>query len=315
MPRLTPGDVHSTTYLGNIALMWMQDQSDYICNQIAPVVRVAKESDKYAIFTQADFARIEANVIANGDPAERAGFGVSSATYTCEEYGLGYQITERDRQNQDSPFQLQVNGTLFAADQVMKKREYDCATAIFNTTNYSNYSAVSVAWDSADAKAFEDVLTGFDNVEDQASGWAANTIVMGIEGWRQFRLNPNVLQYVFGPGADRAIIPTRAQVEAAISDYVGKPVRLFVGRGVYNTSAEAATASYSKIWGKYCWIAYVAPNPARNLPSAAYTFEANYEVRKWYETATKNDIIEVREIRDIKATSAACAYLWTSVVN
>lgn len=315
MPRLVPGDVHSTGYLNNVALMWMQNQGDYICEQASPVVQVFKESDKYVIFTQADFARIEAKRIADGNPAERGGFGTSSATYTCEEYGLGYQITERARNNQDSPFRLQVNGTLFCADQVMKKREYDCASTIFSATNYTNTDAVDVAWNLSDAKAFDDILYGFDKVEDQASGWRANTMIIGIEVWRKLRINPQVQQYVFGPGADRTVIPTKSQFETALSDYVGTPVKVLVGRGVRNTAAENATASYSKIWGKYCWIAYVAPNPGLDLPSATYTFRTKYEVRKWYEEPTKNDIIEVREIRDIKATSAACAWLWSSCVN
>ncbi|MBD3207818.1 hypothetical protein GF319_15920 [Candidatus Bathyarchaeota archaeon] len=314
MPRLLPADVHTDRYLTNVGLAWMNDADNYIASKIAPVIKVTNESDKYPTWTKADFFRNEAKKIAAGDPAPRGGFTVSSDTYSCDEVAIANVLPARLIRNADSAYKVQTMATRWTTDQLLLKREIDAATEIFSATNYTNTAAVGTQWSNAAATPVSDMLAAMDLVEDQTGGLRANTIVMGAEVWRELVDHSQVLTFVYGPGADRAMPITPKLLENYFSNVVGTPVRIFVGRGVYNTSAENATASYSKIWGKNCWIAHVTTTPAAMVPSAAYTFQANYEVRKWYEQHTKNTVVEARELRDIKPVSADCAYYYTSAV-
>ena len=92
MPMPTLSSVHVNAALSNVAIGYKNQQ--FVMGNIFPVVNVAKESDYYHIWTQADIFRNEAAVIRPGALAPRGGFSLSNTTYTAEEYGFAWPIPD-----------------------------------------------------------------------------------------------------------------------------------------------------------------------------------------------------------------------------
>ena len=313
MARIVPSDVHADKYLTQVSIAFKNPT--YIADQIVPIIPVTNETDRYPTFDQGDFARREVHKLADGQPAPQGGFAVSYGTYSADEYGIAMKLGPRTLANSDSVFRLETTAAEWVADQLALEREYQVASTIFSASNFTNTAAIGAKWDLAGSAPIDDILAGLDLVEDQATGRAANTIVMGIEVWRQLARNEQIIAYLFGPGYSGPLAATTSLLENFLSGYLSRSVKILVGSAVYNTTKEGATASYSKVWGKNCWIGYVPPNPAVMTPAAAYMFRAGYQTRKWVETSSQSTIVEGREIYTVEVVSAACAYYYTACVS
>jgi hypothetical protein len=287
----------------------------YISDQVVPIIPVTNETDRYATFSQADFARREVNKMADGQPAPQSGFAVSYGTYAVDEYAIAMKLGPRTLANADSAFRLETSAAEWVADQLALEREYRVASAIFSATNFTNTAAVTTQWNQTTlADPIGDIMGAMDKVEDQATGRSANTVVMGIQCWRQLARCATVFDYLFGGGVTRPQVVTPRLFEEYLSGYVARPVKILVGKAFYNTVKEGGTASYSPIWGKNCWVGYVPETASVMTPAAAYIFRAGYQMRKWNETSSLSTIVEGRELYAIEIVSAACAYYLTSCV-
>jgi len=314
MPRLVPSDVHTDQYLTTVSIAFMNPEANYIADKVCPIITVTNETDRYATYTQADFARKEVQKIADGDPAPRSGFGVSYGSYSCDEHAIAMALGPRTISNSDSVFRLETSAAMWVADQLLIEREYAVSTTIFSATNFTNTAAVTTQWDLAAGDPVSDIMAAMDKVEDQTTGRSANTIVMGIAVWREVARNPNVMTFMFGAGGNGPQIVTPLLFENFLSGYVGHPVKIHVGRAVYNTEKEGGTAVPTKMWGKNCWVGFVPSAPSMMTPAAAYIFRSQYEVRKYNEQLTKSTVVEGREIYAVEVVSAACAYYLTACV-
>lgn len=96
MPQPTAQDVHVDTLLTNMSIMFTQDVEGYVADEVAPGVDVKKQSDKYAVWSKADFFRMQMQKIGDGDPAPEGGFDVdTSNNYFCDDWGLKKLLTDR----------------------------------------------------------------------------------------------------------------------------------------------------------------------------------------------------------------------------
>jgi hypothetical protein len=297
-----------------VSIAFKNPEANYIADQVVPIISVTNETDRYATFDQASFARKEVHKIADGDPAPRGGFTVSYGTYSVQEHALAMALGPRTISNSDSAFALQTSAAMWVADQLLIEREYEVASTIFSATNYTNTAAIVVQWDLAAGDPVTDIMAGIDLVEDQTTGRSANTVVMGVEVWRQVARNPNVVKFMFGAGGNGPQVITPNLFESFLAGYIGHPVKILVGRAVYNTEKEGGTAVPTKMWGKNCWIGYVPSSPSIMTPAAAYMFRSTYEMRKYNEITTKATVVEGREIYAVEVVSAACAYYYTACV-
>ena len=81
MSKPTYQQVHIDGPLTNISIAYRNPV--YIAEQIFPSVPVQKISDKYFIYTKADWLRREADVRAAGTRAVRGDYGLSTGNYVC----------------------------------------------------------------------------------------------------------------------------------------------------------------------------------------------------------------------------------------
>jgi hypothetical protein len=131
MPQPTRGDVHVNRPLTNISVAFLQDQSRFIADKVFPSVPVMKKSDLYFTYPKEQWFRTDAQKRAPSTESAGSGYGITTASYSCEPYALHKDVDDQIRANADSPINLDAEATEFVTRQLMLKREKDWATAFF----------------------------------------------------------------------------------------------------------------------------------------------------------------------------------------
>ena len=119
MPQPTQSQVHVDAILTNMSIAYMQEQDNFIASRVFPTVNVAKQSDKYFTYTQADFYRDQAKVRADGTESAGSGYGLSTDTYSSAVYALHKDIGDQVRANSDAPLDPDMDATRFLTHQMM----------------------------------------------------------------------------------------------------------------------------------------------------------------------------------------------------
>ena len=124
------GPIHVDRPLTNISIAYKSE--GLISDQLFSVVPVLKESDTYFVFDKAHALRNPQTLRANGAEANEDQLVLSTAAYTLEEHALKEIITDRDRENQDPGVNLEVSTVEDLTDKVLRQKERDAATLMFN---------------------------------------------------------------------------------------------------------------------------------------------------------------------------------------
>jgi hypothetical protein len=310
--------VHSDAILSNVALQYSQDM--FIASQALPIVSVNKESDKYFKFYLKDALNFPARTL-RGDGAESAEttWDVTTGTYQCEEYALKDIVTDRARKNADSPIDMDIDTTRFLTGQLLLDYEYRVATAVFNTTTFTDHHSALTSddmWDvytaaGADSDPIADIETAKDSVLKNSLK-PANTIIMGYEVFKKVVHHPSILARIQygGTPADPATVTPNALAQ------VFNVSQVLVGRAVYNSAVEGATATPAYVWGKYVMTAYIEnPVPRKGVTLGA-TFQSQpFQVEKWRESKRKGDMVEVSMVEDEVIIAEGAGYLLSTVVS
>src|SRR3989304_2040666 len=101
MSKPTAQQVHIDQPLTNISIAYLP--GDFIAGMVFPNVPVQKQSDKYFIYTKADWLRREAGVRAPGTRARRGDYGLSTAQYACLERAIAKGVPDQVVANADQP--------------------------------------------------------------------------------------------------------------------------------------------------------------------------------------------------------------------
>jgi hypothetical protein len=299
------GGVHSNQPLTNISIEYRNE--NYIADQVFPALPVVKSSDLFYIYTT-DF-RLPATRRAYGSPSNRATWGVSTSTYQLEWHSLNDVVSDKDRENADSPLSLDADTTVFLTDKIQLRKEAQAAAILFTTTTWSNNRSVTAtteSWHTSGAFPVQAVLSGAGMILGD-SGKLPNVGVMGWEAYTIARENTNItgrIQYV-----ERAIVT--ADILASLFDLN----KVYVGTANLDTNQEGLTASAAACWGDDFWMGYIAPTPGRKMASAVYklTKPQTRVVKKWRNEDVEGDIIEVGEEYQFRAMATSCGWIIKNV--
>jgi len=302
MPSPTARQSHIDTALTNISIAYTN--AAYIFDQVFPMVPVQKQTNKYFIFTKADWFRSEAGVRAPGTRAPRADYTLSTSNYVCIETAVAKQVPDEVVANSDAPLQPLTTATQYATDQLMKAQEVDVLGLVFGT-GWSSSATPGTLWSSDSSDPLGDIETGMNTVA-LAIGREPNVGVIGRGLWRYLKNHPDLLdrlKYGANPANPAAVSLAGVAALAGLQ-------KLLVAAAVQDTAAEGATSSISFIGGNHMWLGYVAPGAAIGLPSAGYTFVwQNREVSRYREDQEHADVIEARASWDAVVTAADAGYL------
>lgn len=309
MPQPTISQVHVDKAISNVAIAYRNDM--FIADQVAPIVPVDKESDKYFKFTAAEWFADEAeNDRQPGTEAPRGGFSLTTDDYAVKEKAWAVPVPVRVQENADDPLRPFENATEFAMQRVMLRKERAAAAAYFTTSVWNTDSTPSNLWsDFANSDPANDVQTGIDAVIQQI-GLKPNLLVLGHEVFSKLKLHPD--------GLDRIKHTQSGFMSAELIAQWLDVDRVVVGSSVVNTAAEGATASMGFVWGKHALLVYVTPSAAIDRPNGAYAFQVGgaqgVRTRTWFEDSRNQDVVEASIMIDYKVTAAEAGYFFNSVV-
>lgn len=192
-------ELHVDAALTNVTIAY--NPGGFIADEVAPIVPVDKESDKYYVFDREDSLRTYNDLRADGSDANTIEMKQSKDTYFCEEYALNVAITDRQKKNADSALQLEMRKTKFLKNTLLLSREKRVATALRNASNYATGHKVTLSgtsqWDNASYAG--DPLAELDEgiaAVYEATGVMPNFIVMPYSVATVFANNAKVLDKI-----------------------------------------------------------------------------------------------------------------------
>ena len=310
MPQPNSTDVHVDAPLTNLSVGFKNDMNSFIAEKVFPTVPVAKQTDKYFTYTQADFFRTDAQLRAPGTESAGSGYNLSTATYSCDVLALHKDIADQTRANADAPLDMNHDAVEFLTQHMLLKREQDFATAFFTAGNWT--SNINQNWTGTNAP-LELMEVGMNTVEGR-TGYRPNVLLLGVDAYYELKTNPDVL--------DRIKYTQQGVVtEQLIAGLLGID-KVVVARAIKNGANEGATASYSRIFATDgALLCYAAPNPSLMHPSAGYTFSwSGYQgsvggqrVSRFRMDHLRSDRIEMEMAYDQKLISADLGYFMNTV--
>lgn len=310
-------DVHVDAAMTAMAINWAGQ--NYVWDKIAPVVPVAKQSDKYFTFDKDTLRLNDATRRAPGRPAQRGGYNLSSASYYCDNWAIGKQTPNEALRNADAAINLDQTDTLYCVEQVNRALELEAVAALFTTSLWgsditgvaaSPTASQAVYWSSyATSSPIEDVRAQADAVQ-KATGIRPNRLWLGREVYSKLLDHPDIVERV---GSGLALRLTTAEVLAGIFDVQF----VHVGEASYNSALEGATASNAFISGKHALLYYAPTTPSLELPSAMYSMRWGNRVILNYEDSpvgAQARVIECHDYVDFVLTSSALGVFFSAII-
>jgi hypothetical protein len=214
---------------------------------------------------------------AGGEPAE-AGYEVTEGSYRCTEWALQTTIDDTVRRNADQPANPDLAAVRFLETQAAINRDSLWSQQFFVSGVWSNNltgvaSAPStnqfVQFDQASNAEPIETIRGQRIKIQSATGYTPNVAVFGALAYEATLLSAEVAERVKYTQTAGSFF---GNPDAALADLLGVD-KILVARGVSNTAAENQPDSIGYIVDqRSILLAYAAPAPTIQDPSAGYTF-------------------------------------------
>lgn len=306
-------DVHLDAALTDLAINWGAQQ--YVWNRVAPIVPVDFQSDKYHIWTMADFRQDETTALrAPGTLAERGQFTLSNDSYYCNNYAWGKAIPDEVERNADAALRVGQQAVKYCTEVINRRLEIIQATAIFSTAAWASYIVGAAArntaasppeviyWSTyATSTPIIDVRWRADTMQS-TTGIRPNKMLMGRRVFSTLLDHPDFIDRL-------SVTTTRKMTLEAIAELF-EVDEVIVGQASYATNTWVHGNSM---------LLYYAPNgPTTDDASAMYTFQWGPRGVLNYRDSPAgklSDVIEVHEYIDFKITSTALGTYFSEIIQ
>jgi hypothetical protein len=300
--------------LTNVANAWMNADSDFIAQQVFPVVPVTKKTFKVAGFTK-ESLRIPSTSVRTGESkAKRVSLGRTEDDFgPLHEHSLADFVTRDDQQMSDNPYNALNDSTENILQKMALIDEKALATVLSNAsiiTAGTTLSGIHQWSDYANSTPFEDIKTGALAMKSSALK-APNTFITSWEAWMQMVDHPDFLDRIkwsqTGVMAESDFLKLFAPYGIT---------KILIGKVSENTAYEGQTDSLSAVWGKHAWLAYITNRPGLKEVNGGYRFTLTNGRETTRETMNNpaGDEVLVRDYYDYELLNAGCFYRITNVV-
>jgi len=267
-------DVHIDQPLTDLTTAYLQSETEFIAARWFPIVTVQKQSDRYFAFPKQTFFRNRSGLWVPGTAMPQSKFDVDNTpSYSAQFRAFEYADRWDLRDNADSALNWDRAVAEFTTRVLLLGREIDVVGTYFKAgvwnTNYTGgvdfpVSGVSKWDDYAGSTPIEDVRAARMAIK-QSTGFTPNTMVMSEMVYEVLADHPDIKE-----------LYKYTQAAVLTPELVARAFRvptLLIGGSIQITSVEgAASETYDWIYGKHCWLGYIAPRPALMTPSAGYIF-------------------------------------------
>jgi len=304
-------DLHLAQWLTEMAIGY-QPQG-IIADSIFPIVRVAKQTDWYPVFSRQEALTIENTARAPGTEARKITRSVTSGSYFAKNYALKTELTLEDRVNMDMGLATELVGgrARYILNKLMLDWDLRVSNLVNSSSNVGSSGTVTSAWNGA-GSPLTNLWTAIDNVK-YATGYRPNRVVFGARAWDSFRRDVTVRNLIYGVnnGGGYVNLP-QVKTVFEVDD-------MMVGQSFYSSSNESQAEAVSVIWPDNVLVSFTAPNPTREDPSFGYSFrwaggvpEMAVEVLP-YDPKIKSEEIEAAYYQDEKITGSSYGFLLYNV--
>jgi hypothetical protein len=308
MAQPTQSDLHVNALLTDFSGMYSQEQDAFIARDVFPIVPVTKMSDRYTMYSRADFNRNQMQKRAPGTTVKNIGYRVDTQpTYLCDVWALGKLIDDQVRGNADSIFNLDLEATRLLTTQSLINREYTWMSTFFVPGIWSNMwtgaaaavppyptvpatspasSYTFMKWSNSASTPIQDVRF-LKQIVQLTCTYRPNRMVISRPVFDVLLDHPEFVDRVkYGQTA-----PRPAQVILDTLAAIFEMDRVHVSDAIYNTAPEAAGVdsgatyvpptynaginageSNSFMAGPNVWIGYTPSAPGIMTPACGYTF-------------------------------------------
>lgn len=306
-----PGELHVDAALTNVTVAYKPN--GFIADQLAPIVPVSKESDKYYVFDREESLRTFNDLRADGSEANTIEMKFSKDTYFCEEYALNIAITDRQKKNADSALKLEMRKSKHLKNTLLLSREKRVATLVRALANYATGHKVTLTG----ADQWSD--TGFTGDPLQQIDDGIQTIYDATGQFPNFLLLPYSVATVLANNAKFLERVKYTKDNLVSSTGLPKIIRNMVvltPGAVETTSLEGANAAtFATVWGNDLVMGISNGGSIMDELSQFYTFRnEEWKTYKWYEKSKKSTFIETSVIEDTKKISDVAGYIIKNVV-
>jgi hypothetical protein len=323
MAQPTQSQVHLDAILTNISVAYIQNEANFIAGRVFPTVQVEKQSDKYYVYTKNDWFRDEMQVRPDGTESAGSGYGLSTASYSADVWGLHKDIGDQTRKNADNPLNMDRDAVQFLTQRGLLRREIQWVTDYFTTsvwgtdkTGGANGGGGDFTYwsDYTNSDPIEDIEAGKETVLGR-TGFLPNTLVLGYQAFRKLKFHPDIKDNFKYTSAENITGPMMASFFEVQNVYVAKAIKA--------TNTEGETAAYSFTHGKNAWLGYVNPTPGLLAPSAGYVFSwtgvsgnmgAEAGISRFRMDHLKADRIEIEMAWDNKVVATDLGYFFSGCV-
>jgi len=294
------GNIHIDVALTNVAVGY--PNNNLVGDNLVPRVNVQKQSNFYYVFgreawgTHADLrsAGTEANEI--------PGLAVSKQNYMAVEHALQIAVTDEERENADSPFSPDRDGTELVTAKILLGREVAIKNMVTTTANYATGMFATLSggqqWnDYVNSNPIADVRTGIRLINAQIF-MDPNYAVIPYQVMSTLEDHPDFIERI--KYSERGIL-----TPDIIASIFGLP-RVTVPSAGINSAALGQVVSLSYLWGKDVVLAWVPDAPRLRQPAFAYEFNWGYSgnlpmvTDRWRENKRKSDIVRVQRRYDLR---------------
>jgi hypothetical protein len=251
----------------------MQGEDQFVASKVFPNVPVAKQADKYYVYTRDSWLRPEAKKRAPGTQSAGSGWELSSDTYFADVWAIHKDNSDQDYANADQMFNLDQEATEWCSLQMRLRQEAEFIATYMSagvwTADQTGVASSPGAneflqWDLDDSTPIGDIKAQIIAATKRTGGFRPNTLVLGPELYDVLTEHTSILSRI--QYSERAIVSTDL-----LASLFGL-AKVMVPYPVINEAAEGAAIDIEFSYGKSALLAYAAPNPGLRTPSAGYTF-------------------------------------------
>lgn len=316
------GDVHVNALLTNISIAHYNQPNDYVADKVFPILYQGKQSDIIPKYDRGFFFADEGDAMlrAPGSKAVRTGFTVdNTSTFRCQNWAVGFGIPDELRANQDSPYDMDRDGTLLVNELISIRRERAFSADFMGTGVWGTDTTVATKWNDVTSDPIQDIRTA-KRVIKQATGQEANILVMGRIVWDRLQDHPDILDRIKGG----ATTGSPAQVNKGLVASLLELDQILVGNAIFRSSAEGAALTLAPIMDDDALLLYVPSRASILTPAAGYTFVWESQVAgrgapqymtKYREGAEKQDVLECHTWFDQVLTEGRSGVFFPDVVD
>ncbi len=303
------GQIHIDSVLTNLSVANFQAATQFIAPEFAPLVPVDKQSGKYFIYDQAWYRKPQSQKRAPATESVGTGYQISNDNYFCDVWALHHDVPDQDRDNADSPLSLDADALAVLEQDMLIRRELECASALFADSVWTGSSTgsditVGVSWDQVASDPIGDIDTQKSAILEN-TGQDANVLVLGYDVFTQLKNHEDLL--------DRVKYTQRGVITEDLMAALFGVEKILVARASSNTLQEGDGDNEDFIFNqKDAVLLRVAQSPGLRTPSAAYIFTWTGHIPNAFGIAAgrfdvplnKAERIELEMAFDFKVVSA-----------